>query len=238
MSAARPLIAPVPEQPGGLMEALLAVQAAAPKLQRDATNEHFNSKFVSLGGIVKDIGPLLTEYELVWVTLPTTGENGEPALTYRLTHVPSGEALEDTMPLMCQKPDPQGQGSAITYARRYSLTAILNLVADEDDDGNGARAPQPSGQPAAQPVARPAAQSDRPASAKQRGMLQGKASSAKLLPGDFANIILLAAGDPIRVWADEDSASRWVNRALDRLPAKHVDAVLKGIGDVADAVQS
>ena len=70
MSAARPLIAPVPEQPGGLMEALLAVQAAAPKLQRDATNEHFNSKFVSLGGIVKDIGPLLTEYELVWVTLP------------------------------------------------------------------------------------------------------------------------------------------------------------------------
>lgn len=45
------------------------------------------------------------------------------------------------MPLVLQKQDPQGQGSGITYARRYAAMAILGLVADEDDDGNAATRP-------------------------------------------------------------------------------------------------
>lgn len=43
------------------------------------------------------------------------------------------------MPLMLAKDDPQGQGSAITYARRYSLMAMLSLVADVDDDAQSTR---------------------------------------------------------------------------------------------------
>jgi hypothetical protein len=39
------------------------------------------------------------------------------------------------MPLLLSKNDAQGMGSAITYARRYALCAVLNLVADDDDDG-------------------------------------------------------------------------------------------------------
>jgi hypothetical protein len=42
------------------------------------------------------------------------------------------------MPLLLGKEDSQGFGSAITYARRYSLCAVLNLVADDDDDGHRA----------------------------------------------------------------------------------------------------
>jgi hypothetical protein len=69
----------------------------------------------------------------------------------------------------------------------------------------------------------------------QRGMLQGKGQH--LARGDFANVVLDAAGEPPRVWADEDTAVRWIKGALNRLPAKHVDAVLAGIAQ-ADGSQT
>jgi hypothetical protein len=51
--------------------------------------------------------------------------------------------MKATANLKLAKEDPQGQGSAYTYARRYALAAVLGLAADEDDDGNEAsKAPQ------------------------------------------------------------------------------------------------
>lgn len=126
-----------PIQPG-LLKALLAFSTEAPKLRKDATNPHYRSKYTPLDTIVEQVGPLLQKHQLIWTTLPVNGESG-PALLYRLAHVPTGETLDGTMPLLLGKADSQGLGSAITYARRYSLCAVLNLVADEDDDGNAAR---------------------------------------------------------------------------------------------------
>lgn len=124
-----------------LAAALCAAQAAMPTLVKDGTNPHFKSKFTPLDTIVETVGPIIAEHGLTWSTFPCYGPNGEPALRYKLTHV-SGEFEEGIMPLLVTKADPQGMGSAITYARRYSITAVLNLVADEDDDGNNAsRAP-------------------------------------------------------------------------------------------------
>lgn len=42
------------------------------------------------------------------------------------------------MPLMIMKLDPQSLGSSLTYARRYALSAIVGICADEDDDGEKA----------------------------------------------------------------------------------------------------
>ena len=56
-------------------------------------------------------------------------------LTTLLVHE-SGEYIGDRMHMMPIKQDPQAQGSAITYARRYAVGAILSLNIDEDDDGN------------------------------------------------------------------------------------------------------
>lgn len=120
-----------------LLEALLAVQKDAPTLPKDATNPHFRSKYTPLDTIVETMGPILNTHGLIWTTLPVSAD-GEPALTYRLSHAESGESLEGTMPLLLSKQDAQGHGSAITYARRYALCAVLNLVADDDDDGNAA----------------------------------------------------------------------------------------------------
>jgi len=120
-----------------LLEALLTFQEKAPTLQRDATNPHFNNRYVSLDGLTQAITPVLTTCHLVWTTMPCRDRSGAPALHYELAHVPSKEKLEGTMPLMLAKDDPQGQGSALTYARRYAISAVLGLSA-EDDDGNAA----------------------------------------------------------------------------------------------------
>jgi hypothetical protein len=72
------------------------------------------------------------------MTFPESAEGGRPVLGYRLQHAQSGEKVGGVMPLLLTKQDPQGLGSALTYARRYSLCAVLNLVADDDDDGNTA----------------------------------------------------------------------------------------------------
>jgi hypothetical protein len=122
-----------------LLEALLAAQREMPALKKTATNPHFKSKFAPLDTIVETVNPVLHKHGLTWSTLPGHDEYG-PALTYRLAHAPSGESIEGRMPLLLAKPDAQGMGSAITYARRYALCAVLNLVSDDDDDGSGAAA--------------------------------------------------------------------------------------------------
>lgn len=128
---------------GSLLGALLAAQQEMPALKKTATNPHFKSKFAPLDTIVETVNPILHKHGLVWSTLPGHDEYG-PALTYRLSHAPTGDAIEGTMPLLLSKQDPQGMGSAITYARRYALCAVLNLVADDDDDGARAGTTRPS----------------------------------------------------------------------------------------------
>lgn len=122
-------------KPAGLYPALLAVQAEAPTLQKSAINPHFGNRFVPLEKVHEAVMPILNKHGLAWLTLPGVTDNGNPILNYRLIHVESGDEVAGTMALL-GKSDPQGQGSAITYARRYSLMAVLGLVADEDDDGN------------------------------------------------------------------------------------------------------
>jgi hypothetical protein len=121
-----------------LAEALLAFQAEAPALQRDKLNPAFRSKYLTLDKLVTEITPTLNKHGLVFVSYPTTIEGGEPALTYELIHAASKDSIQGTVRLLPVKMDPQAQGSAITYARRYVMMAVLGLVADEDDDGNAA----------------------------------------------------------------------------------------------------
>lgn len=117
-----------------IAKALLEFQADAPALQRDAINPHFKSKFISLENLMSQVIPIANKHGLVISQFPTTLD-GQPALRTRITHAESGEHIEDVMLLQAGKQDPQAQGSAITYARRYALMAGLGLVADEDDDG-------------------------------------------------------------------------------------------------------
>ena len=122
----------------GLWPALLAVQAEAPKLLKTAENTYHSSKYVPLDEVQEAIKPLLAKHGLLWHTKPSSDANGNATLKYKMLHVESGEVDEDAMPLFVRKESPQEQGSAITYARRYALVAYLDLIVDQDDDGNKA----------------------------------------------------------------------------------------------------
>lgn len=113
----------------------LKAQSEFPKLQKDGENPHFRSSFITLDNLLDKVVPVLNKNGLSMVQ-SVTSLDGVPALT---TMVSDGEqSVSSTMLLMMKSNDPQGQGSAITYARRYSLMALLGLAAGEDDDGNAA----------------------------------------------------------------------------------------------------
>lgn len=119
-----------------LPKALLKAQGEMPMLQRNAVNPHFKNRYISLDSLMEQILPVLNTNGIVLVQAPSNID-GEPALKTTLILAATGESLSETMPLCLGKNDPQGQGSAITYARRYSLMSILGLVADVDDDAQG-----------------------------------------------------------------------------------------------------
>ena len=119
-------------------EALLAAQEEMPAIEPDKTNPHFKSKFVSLGNLLSKVRPVLNRHGLVLTQAPAL-EDGKFVLRTTITHV-SGESMSDSAPLNPTKDDPQGQGSAITYMRRYALSSALAIADQEDDDGNAATA--------------------------------------------------------------------------------------------------
>jgi hypothetical protein len=130
-----------------LLDAILAVQAAATTFAKDRTvtvktknGGEYSYGYTPLDTMVEKIGPLLTKNGLVWMTFPGRDSGGVPMLRYRLAHT-SGDHLEGEMELVMDpdsRHDIQALGSAITYSRRYALGAVLNLVTEADDDGRGA----------------------------------------------------------------------------------------------------
>lgn len=120
-----------------ISKALVALQAEMSTVDKSATNPFFKSAYAPLPEVMKTAQPLLAKHKLA-VLLPLTNLNGESAIKTIIVHE-SGEMMEfDPLPLMLSKQDAQGQGSAITYARRYAIMSVLGMVADDDDDGNAA----------------------------------------------------------------------------------------------------
>ena len=138
-----------------LAAALVAAQGEFASIPKTADNPFFKSRYAPLSTVVEVTQPILAKHGLAVSQHPTTLPSGEPALTTHLLHA-SGQQLVSTMQLYAAKHDPQGQGAAITYARRFAYMAVLGLVADDDDDGNTAtRARQ------AEPKAKPRSPADK-----------------------------------------------------------------------------
>lgn len=127
----------------GLAAKLLKAQRAFPSIGKSATNPHFKNSYVSLDDLIEAVVPILNDNGIVLMQHPTMSEDGSPTLTTFLIDVEeadgeAGDDMQSEMPLILDKNNSQGLGSAITYARRYALMSILGLAADEDDDGNKA----------------------------------------------------------------------------------------------------
>ena len=126
-----------------IRKALVEAMADISNPKKNAKNPHFRSTYADLTAVLGVVRPSLSEHGLAVLQTMHPTEDGS-VLRTTLIHE-SGEELDlGTYPIRPQKPDPQGVGSAITYARRYSLMAAFGLGA-EDDDGNAASAPASRG---------------------------------------------------------------------------------------------
>jgi hypothetical protein len=121
-----------------LAAALALAQAELDQPAKNAVNPHFGNRYADLHKIMTTILPVLAKHGLS-VVQSTSLEASVVVLHTRLLHT-SGQWIAGAYPVVPVKPDPQGYGSAMTYARRYALSAIIGLAADDDDDGEAASA--------------------------------------------------------------------------------------------------
>lgn len=123
-----------------LLPALIKAKNNFAPILKDGKNPHYKSKYATLDGILDAVQPALASEGIVIIQTLDTKE-GKTILKTLLFHE-SGESLESNYPLP-DNLDSQKFGSAITYARRYSVCAILSVAADEDDDGQTATLSKP-----------------------------------------------------------------------------------------------
>lgn len=118
------------------------------KIAHDGKNPQFRSKYVTLDALIDATKPILQKHGLSVIQVPLSGEEGQIGVKSLLLHE-SGEFIESEPLYMkpmkmvkggdyVEAPDAQAAGSTISYLRRYSYQAILNLSTGEDDDGESA----------------------------------------------------------------------------------------------------
>lgn len=116
-----------------LVKALSKIEGVA----KTKANPGFKgTKYADLEAVIDASKDILTEHGLTILQFPSACVAGVMSLETILLHE-SGEYISETMGIALGKTDPQGVGSAITYARRYAQMAALNMPA-VDDDGEAA----------------------------------------------------------------------------------------------------
>jgi hypothetical protein len=128
-----------------IIKALIKIQPQLKPAIKDKANPFLKSKYADLSGVWDSCRDLLKESGLAVVQVCGIGDNGSYLETI-LMHE-SGQWISGKYPLKPVKDDdPQAMGSAMTYARRYNLAAILGIVTD-DDDAEGAMGRQTESKP-------------------------------------------------------------------------------------------
>lgn len=135
----RPILSQVPTET--LYTALLKSQTEFPNVKKSANNPFFKSKYASLDAILEVVTPILNKNGLFIVQIPVN-DDGRIGV-YTKIFYKDGECVSGSFTMTLAKNDPQGAGSAITYARRYALVSMLGLNVEDDDDANHASAKQP-----------------------------------------------------------------------------------------------
>ena len=142
-----------------LNEALAKAQAELSGAKKDSENPHFRSRYADLASVWEAWQKVGPKHGLSLTQTTRVLDGGLVLLVTTLRHT-SGEMVAGEFPVNPTKPDMQGFGSAMTYARRYALAALVG-VAPEDDDGEAAvgrastPAPVAQAAPRPQPVAAP-----------------------------------------------------------------------------------
>ena len=121
-----------------LAAALSKAQGEMQAAIKDKINPFFKSSYADLGSVWDAARPVLSKYGLcVMQTTEMTGDGSKIIMVTTLAHI-SGQWVKSYLPLNPAKNDSQGVGACLTYLRRYSLSAIVGVVCDDEDDGETA----------------------------------------------------------------------------------------------------
>lgn len=172
-----------------LSKALFSIQNNLPPAIKDARNSFVGNDYATLNSVMETCRDALYSHGIWLVQLPCPAPvelgTGHIGLETRLTHVESGQWLSSVTVIPLPKSDPQGLGSALTYARRYSLCTILGIIT-EDDDGNAASVhPQRQHKPQAQPKTRT---QDKPRNSNSSTQMQSNTSLPRLDGVSYKNV--------------------------------------------------
>jgi len=120
-----------------IAKALSNFQAEVKNPLNSTENSFFKNKYATLGDVLNEVRPVLAKHGLSFIQIPS-GDGNLVVLTTLLMHE-SGEWIEpDPIIMRPEKQNAQGMGSVISYSRRYSLSSILGVASEDDDDGNEA----------------------------------------------------------------------------------------------------
>lgn len=120
----------------GIASAFVAAQKEFAPALKTSTNPHFRSKYVDLAGCVEAVIDALNNHGIALIQKTHDCDAGVKVETIFMHE--SGEQISGgVIHVPADKNTPQGYGSALTYARRYSLMSACG-IAPEDDDGERA----------------------------------------------------------------------------------------------------
>jgi ERF superfamily len=124
------------DQINELATALSKVQGELTPAIKDSKNPFFKSSYADLSSVWNCCKDALSKYGLA-IIQTMDAKDGQNVLITTLAHA-SGQWMRSCLPILNEKNNAQGLGSAITYMRRYALSAIVGITCDDDDDGNEA----------------------------------------------------------------------------------------------------
>jgi hypothetical protein len=125
------------EQMDQLATALAAAQRVLKGSAKSATNPHLKNRYSTLGDVMDACRDALASHGLSVVQTFEAQDDAGITLRTTLLHQ-SGQWISGALRMPLEKPSAHAVGSAATYARRYSLAALVGVVADDDDDGAAA----------------------------------------------------------------------------------------------------
>jgi vacuolar-type H+-ATPase subunit E/Vma4 len=119
---------------GELLGALSKAQGEMNAASMDKKNPFFKTDYADLSSVVRASRPALAKYGLSVIQRILTEPEGKSFLLTRLGHA-SGQWMESRILINPGKADIQSLGSYITYLRRYSYSALVGVITEDDDDG-------------------------------------------------------------------------------------------------------